>query len=114
MARRDPLVPILDMLEHAREATALVAGKSRRDVEQDRILTLALTRLLEIVGEAAGRVPPDVRAAHPAIPWTAIVGMRNRLIHAYDSVDFGILWRVLSHDLPALVPLLEEIARESE
>lgn len=70
MAQRDPLVPILDMLEHAREAIALVAGRSRGEVEKDRILTLALTRLLEIVGEAASRVPAEVRANYPAIPWT--------------------------------------------
>lgn len=102
------------MLEHAREAAALIAGKTRQEVEKDRILTLALTRLLEFVGEAASRVPPDVRATHPDIPGTAIVGLRNRLIHAYDNVDFGIFWKVLSHDLPALVPLLVEIAREQD
>lgn len=114
MAQRDPLLPILDMIEHAREAIALVHGKTRDTVEKDRILTLALTRLLEVVGEAAARVPPEIRAAHPAVPWSAIVGMRNRLIHAYDDVDFGIFWRILSVDLPDLVPALERIAQEHQ
>ena len=68
MAQRDPLVPILDMIGHAREAIALVDGRPREAVEKDRVLTLALTRLLEVVGEAASRVPAETRAAHPTVP----------------------------------------------
>ncbi|MHB8381610.1 MAG: HepT-like ribonuclease domain-containing protein, partial [Candidatus Binataceae bacterium] len=88
------------MLDHAREAVDMIVGKHREDLDADRKLNLALVRLLEIVGEAASRTSPDERAQSPHIPWTQIVGLRNRLIHGYDSVDFDILWQIVSHDLP--------------
>ena len=58
-------------------------------------MNLALVRLLEVVGEAASRVPVDERSQYPQIPWSQIVALRNRLIHGYDSVDFDILWQIL-------------------
>jgi uncharacterized protein with HEPN domain len=79
----------------------------RNDLDTDRVLELALVRLLEIVGEAAARVPTDQRAAITQIPWTEIIGLRNRLIHGYDSVDLDILWEILRGDLPHLVDELE-------
>jgi len=91
------------MLEHAREAMQLVAGRNRSDLDTDRVLSLALVRLLEIVGEAAARVSPEARARHPAIPWSEIVSLRNRLIHGYDAVDMDVLWSIVNTDLPALV-----------
>jgi uncharacterized protein with HEPN domain len=78
------------MLDHAREAVAMASGRTRRELDTDRQLDLSLVRLLEIVGEAAGRVPAEERVRHPDIAWAEIVGLRNRLIHGYDSVDFDI------------------------
>jgi uncharacterized protein with HEPN domain len=103
---------LLQMLKHAREAVAFARGKSRADLDAERLLSLALTRLLEIIGEAAGRVPEGVRARHPEIPWPQIVGLRNRLIHGYDSVDLDILWQVVTGDLPPLITSLESIIAE--
>jgi len=91
------------MLEHAREAMQLVVGRNRSDLDTDRVLSLALVRLLEIVGEAAARVSSETRARHPAIPWSEIVSLRNRLIHGYDAVDMDVLWSIVNTDLPALV-----------
>jgi uncharacterized protein with HEPN domain len=87
---------------------AMVNGRTRGELDTDRQLNLFLVRLLEIVGEAAGRVPAEERARHPEIPWPEIVGLRNRLIHGYDSVDFDILGQILSHDLPPLIGALEK------
>jgi uncharacterized protein with HEPN domain len=70
---------------------------------------LALTRLLEIMGEAASRVPVEARIRYPEIPWVQMVGMRNRLIHGYDAVDFDILWQTVIEDLPPLIAALEGI-----
>jgi uncharacterized protein with HEPN domain len=89
------------MLDHAREAVQLVHGHERADLDQDRLLNLALVRLLEIVGEAANRVPERERERLPEIPWPQIVSLRNRLIHGYDDVDFDILWQIVSRDLCA-------------
>jgi len=103
MPRDRDRVRLVHMLEHAREAIRLVAGRSRLDLDADRVLSLALVRLLEIVGEAATKVSLEARTKYPAIPWSEIVGLRNRLIHGYDSVDLEILWRIIESDLPALV-----------
>jgi uncharacterized protein with HEPN domain len=108
MSRRESDVRLRHMLDHAREAVAMARGRKRGHLDTDRQLNLALVRLLEIVGEAAGRVPSEERGLHPGIPWPEIIGPRNRLIHGYDSVDFDILWQIVTQDLPPLITALEE------
>lgn len=114
MSKRDPMVRLLHMRDHAREALALGADKRREDVESDRLLMLALTRLVEVIGEAASQVPADVRQRHPAIPWGDIIGMRNRLIHGYDVIDADVLWRTLNKDLAPLIAQLEAAIRTEQ
>jgi uncharacterized protein with HEPN domain len=109
MSRHESLVRLRHMLDHGREAVTMAAGKTRTDLDTDRKLNLALVRLLEIIGEAASRTPDDERTQYPQIPWGQIVGLRNRLIHGYDSVDFDILWQIVNHDLPPLIADLEQI-----
>lgn len=109
MSPHDPLIAVAQMRDHAREAMTLLAGKSRADLETDRVLSLAVVRLLEILGEAATRVPSEMQQLHPSIPWSYIIGMRNRLIHGYDRVDLDIVWAVVVADLPPLATRLEEI-----
>lgn len=114
MSKRDHTAALRHMLDHAREAASLAQGKTRADLDSDRLLNLALVRLLEIVGEAAGRVPKEVCEQHPEIPWPQIVSLRNRLIHGYDSVDFNILWQIITSDLPPLIADLEAIIAAEE
>jgi len=97
------------MLDHASEAVAMVQGKTRSDLDTDRQLNLSLVRLLELVGEAAGRVPNGARVKYTNIPWPEIVSLRNRLIHGYDRVDFDILWQIVTQDLPPLIDILEQV-----
>ena len=96
------------MLEHAREAVAMVEGHSREDLDTDRQLELALTRLIEIIGEAATKTSDRCRENLAAIPWPQIIGMRHRLIHAYDRVDLQILWDTIQVDLPPLIRELDK------
>jgi uncharacterized protein with HEPN domain len=112
MTLHDPLVRVHHMLDHAREAVELVRGRSRADLDTDRQLNLALVRLVEVIGEAANRVPDDFRSRHSQVPWRQVVGMRNRIIHGYDVIDFDILWSVLQKDLPPLIEALEKIVNE--
>ncbi len=102
------------MLDHAREASEIADGRSREDLDADRILNLALVRLMEIVGEAASRIPDDFRAAHPEVPWQDAADLRNRLIHGYDAVDLDILWAIIKNDLEPLVEQLETVIQENE
>jgi uncharacterized protein with HEPN domain len=112
MTLHDPLVRVHHMLDHAREAVEMVRGRSRADLDADRQLNLSLVRLVEVVGEAAKHVPDDFRSHHPQVPWRQAVGMRNRIIHGYDVIDFDILWSVLQKDLPPLIEALEKIVNE--
>ena len=109
MSRRDPQVRLRHMLDAAREARQLSGEVDRSHLEDNRVLTLALIRLLEIVGEAARKIPSNERPIHPDIPWQAIIGLRHRLIHGYDQVDMEILWQILNYDLGQLVEALEEL-----
>ena len=109
MSQHDRLVALRHMLDHAREAVELVRGRSRTDLDTDRLLQLALTRLVEIVGEAASRVPAELQDRHPGLPWREAIGARNRLIHNYDSVDLDILWEIAATDLPQLIPRIEQV-----
>lgn len=103
MSRRDPAVSLRQMRDHANEVVELVRGRNRSDLDADRLLALAVVRLLEIIGEAAGRVPVDEQARRPSVPWPSIVGLRNRLIHGYDDIDHDIVWQIVTDDLPALL-----------
>ncbi len=103
MKRPDDRGRLQDMLESAEEAVEVVRGKTRADTDGDRVLNLALARLLEIIGEAAARLSPEFRLRHPEVPWADIIGLRNRLIHNYRDVDFNILWQIIDVDLPVLI-----------
>jgi uncharacterized protein with HEPN domain len=108
MSHHESDLRLRHMLDHANEAVVMARGRTRAQLDSDRKLNLSLVRLLKIVGEAAGRVPAKERVRHPDIPWPEIVGLRNRLIHGYDSVDFDVLWQIVSDDLPPLIAALEE------
>ena len=87
----------------------MIGERQRSDLENDRLLGLALSRLLEIVGEAANRVPTEEQQRYPQIEWRRIVNMRNRLIHGYDLLDYEVIWGTVSADIPPLIQALEEI-----
>jgi uncharacterized protein with HEPN domain len=114
MSQRDDAVPIRHMLEHAREALDLVSGRSREDLRSLRMLQLALTRLVEIVGEAAGRVSQQTQARFPDVPWREAIATRHRITHGYDVVDYDILWDTVRDDPPPLVASLEKVLAELE
>src|SRR5262245_16118835 len=103
------LIRLRHMLDAAREATGFAAGKQRMALNDDRMLVLALVKCLEILGEAAARVSPETRARYPEVPWQVIVGMRNRLIHVYFSVNLDVVWQTVASDLPPLARTLEAI-----
>jgi len=112
MSRHDDSVCIKDMLAHASEAMDLLSDRSREALCRDRVIQLALTRLVEIVGEAANRVSADGRRRHPEVPWPKIIGMRNRLIHGYDVIDYDLLYNTIRTDLPPLIQQLRAIVGE--
>jgi len=109
MSKHDPDVTFQQILAYAEEAVEISQGKNRQDLNKERLLNLALTRLLEMLSEAANRVPEGTRTKYPDLPWLQMIAARNRLIHGYDSVDFDILWAIIKNDLPVLIARLKEI-----
>jgi uncharacterized protein with HEPN domain len=105
-------VSLRHMLDHALEVVAMTQGKTRADLDEDRQLNLSLVRLLEIVGEAATRIPKEDQSRYADISWPEIISLRNRLIHGYDTVDFDILWQIVNQDLPRLVESLKKVLGE--
>lgn len=101
------------MLDAAREAMSFAAGRSRGDLDRDRMLVLAIVKDVEIIGEAASRTANATCDAHPEVPWAQIVAMRNRLIHAYFDVDLQVVWDTVTIDLPQLITVLEPLVRDA-
>jgi uncharacterized protein with HEPN domain len=103
------LVRVKHMIEAADEAVSFARGKTRGDLDKDRMLTMALMREIEVVGEAASKISEDFKLIHPDIPWALIIGMRNKLIHAYFDINLDILWRTITVNLPLLKEKLDTI-----
>ena len=102
-------VRLQHILDAAIRARRLVAGRNRRDLFGEEQLSLALQRLIGILSYAATAVSPAARAQAPDIPWEAIAGMRDRIIHAYFDVDLNTLWDTVTDDLPPLIAQLEAL-----
>lgn len=97
------------MIEAAETALEFVSGRHRKDLDTDTMLRFALVRAVEIIGEAASRMSPEYRDHTPDIPWSLMVAMRNRLVHAYFDINREILWNTVQQELPVLLPRLNRL-----
>ncbi len=86
----------------------MVEGRSRKDLDDDEMLRLALTKLVEIVGEAAKQVTAETRAGLSEVPWSAAARTRDRLVHHYFDIDLDVLWTTVTEDLPRLLDALDD------
>jgi uncharacterized protein with HEPN domain len=102
------------MMAAAKEAMEFAAGKTRMDLEKDRLHMLAIIKSIEIIGEAASKVTETFKTENINIPWNDIINMRNRLIHAYFDINLDIIWQTIKTDLPDLIKALEEIIPPEE
>ncbi|MBN2272623.1 MAG: DUF86 domain-containing protein [Sedimentisphaerales bacterium] len=102
-------VRLSHMLDGALEIRQYVDTSTREDLDNDRKLVHSLVRLLEIIGEAASQVSDELRESFPEIPWMVIVGMRNRLIHAYFAINLEVIWSTSKEDIPLLIAELKRI-----
>lgn len=113
MSQRDD-VRLVHLIEAAEKAVAHAEGRSRADLDTDELLRLALTKLIEIVGEAAKHVHDETRARYRDVPWEAAARMRDRLIHSYFDINLDVLWATVTVDLPALLDALSRGTTEEE
>jgi uncharacterized protein with HEPN domain len=112
MSRHRPLVAIQQMRDTAEQTLKFGFGLSAEEIAADEILSLALTRSLSLIGEAANRRPKDVQARYAQIPWGELVALRNVLIHQYDRVNYAVMADIINNELPALVTELNAIIEQ--
>lgn len=105
---KDPRVYLAHILESIDRTERFTSGDRARFVA-DPMVQDAVIRNLEVIGEAAKRVDEDYRTAHPGVPWRALAGLRDILIHQYEGVDLGRVWTVVERDLPRLRKAIESL-----
>ena len=103
----EDLVRLQHMLEAIDDTKSFLLGRSREELDTNKMLLFALVRCVEVIGEAAGRLSESTRTRFPNIPWAAMVGMRNRLVHAYFDIDANIVWVAATEEIPALLSRLQ-------
>lgn len=102
---------IWDILLAARSAVRFVTGTTLEGFARDPLLRSAVERQLTIVGEAARRVSEAFKGTHPELPWREMIAQRNVLVYDYGEIVPDFVWLVVTDDLPALILLLEPLAR---
>ena len=103
---------LLDMLVAARKAAQFAQGLTYESFLQSELHQNAILKVLEIIGEAASCISDAAKEVYPEIPWPNIVGLRNRIVHAYFEIDLGVVWNIINDDVPALIHILECIVPE--
>jgi uncharacterized protein with HEPN domain len=100
------------MIEAAESIATFISGRTRADLDTDRMLLFAVVRAIEILGEAASQISDDIRSHAADLPWRAMVGMRNRIVHAYFDIDADIVWKTAVEEVPGLLPRLRELLEQ--
>jgi uncharacterized protein with HEPN domain len=103
------LQSLLDMLQSAQILLDYTTGRSSSDLATNRQLQDAAIRRLLIIGEASKRVSASTKQSLTTIPWAAISGMRNRLVHEYDEIDLDVVWDTIVNSMPVLIVELEKL-----
>lgn len=109
MSKIDDRLRLQHMLDASKKVIQYVQSESRKSLEKDEKLALALVRLIKIIGEAASKISRERQATLSQIPWREVIGMRNRIVHAYFDIDYDIVWDTATINIPALIPELEAI-----
>lgn len=114
MSKRELGDYVQDILEAILELEDFTRSMKFEDFVDDRKTVNAVVRSLEVIGEAAKKIPGNVREKYPGIPWKRMAGMRDKLIHEYFGIDLEIVWEVVTNEIPPLKPLIQKVSEDVE
>ncbi len=112
MKKRDYLDYIQDIVDSIIDIENFIGKMSFNEFSQDKKTLNAVVRSLEVIGEAAKRVPESLRKKYPKLPWKEMARMRDKLIHGYFGVDVEIVWKVVKDEMPPLKPSIEQVLKD--
>jgi uncharacterized protein with HEPN domain len=104
---------LLHIRDSLREVREFIEGESYESFSENRMVQNAVIRSFEVVGEAARRVSPEFREAHPEVPWRVMGDFRNKLIHAYFGLELEVIWKTATEDAPVLLERIERLVAEA-
>jgi uncharacterized protein with HEPN domain len=114
MSKRDVRLFLEDILEAIGKIKRYIAGLTLEEFARNEMIIDAVTRNLEIIGEASGNIPQEIRVRYSTIEWKRVVGFRNIAIHTYFAVDVGIIWTIASQRLDELKPVIRQMLDDIE
>ncbi len=103
-----------DILEAIKKIESYTENFSYEEFARNKMVTDAVVRNLEIIGEAVKKIPPEIKAKHPEIEWRKIAGLRDILIHEYFGIDSKILWDIIANKIPELKKSIKRIPGKSK
>lgn len=112
--KRNIKLYIKDMIEYIERAEKYLNNLSYEEFINDLKTCDAIIRCIEVIGEAAKKVPENLKNKYPFIPWRDIAGMRDKIVHGYFSIDYEVVWLTIKEDIPKLKPLLKNLLEELE
>ena len=110
---RDPKVYLKDILEAIGAIERFVQGMDFETFINDDLISSAVIRKLEIIGEASKNVPEAIKQVNPIVPWKKMAGMRDKLIYFYFGIKYKLVWQTIKKDIPQIKPLILNILKES-
>ena len=105
---------LADIYDAIRKVKQFIQGMTFEEFTNDDKTVFAVTRGLEIIGEATKRIPSSVRSLHPEVPWREMAGMRDKLSHDYIGINLIVLWKTATEDLPNVEPTISRLIAENE
>ena len=114
MSKHDPKITLLQITDYAHRAQELCAQNDLPQILTDWQKRFAFERIMEVLGEAVKRLPVELTARHPAVDWRGIAGMRDRVSHGYDAVDYDLLWQAVQIRVPGLLAAVGQMLKDLE
>ena len=112
MSKHDPRVTLQQIAKHALHPQELCSQYTFTGILTDWQRRAAFERVMEVLGEAVKRLPPELTARYPTVDWRGIAGMRDRVSHGYDAIDYGLLWQAVETRVPGLLTTVDQMLND--